>query len=73
MRLEDVLKRDCIIPDLKGTEKREILEEMVGDLSGKVAGLNKERLLELILEREQLGSTGIGYGVAIPSREDEAV
>ncbi|MEE9542383.1 MAG: PTS sugar transporter subunit IIA [Thermodesulfobacteriota bacterium] len=66
MKLEDVLNKDYIIPDLNSGEKREILEEMVGDLSTKVVGLNKEELLELILEREKLGSTGIGYGVAIP-------
>ncbi len=66
MRLEDVLNKDCIIPNLSATEKRELLEEMVTDLSENVSGLNKEELLELLLEREKLGSTGIGYGVAIP-------
>jgi PTS system nitrogen regulatory IIA component len=66
MRLEDVLERDSIIESLNGAEKREVLEEMVEDLSGKVAGLNRDELLEVLLEREKLGSTGIGYGVAIP-------
>ena len=66
MRLEDVFDRDSIIESLQGAEKREILEEMVADLCGKVSGLNKEELLEVLLEREKLGSTGIGYGVAIP-------
>jgi PTS system nitrogen regulatory IIA component len=66
MRLEDVLDRDSIIESLEGAEKREVLEEMVADLCGKVTGLNKEELLEVLLEREKLGSTGIGYGVAIP-------
>jgi PTS system nitrogen regulatory IIA component len=66
MRLEDVLDRDSIIESLEGAEKREVLEEMVADLCAKVTGLNKEELLEVLLEREKLGSTGIGYGVAIP-------
>jgi len=66
MRLIDILTQDCIVPDLKGRVKREVLEEMVAELTFKFAGLNKERLLEVILERERLGSTGIGYGVAIP-------
>ncbi|MBI5047785.1 MAG: PTS sugar transporter subunit IIA [Deltaproteobacteria bacterium] len=66
MRLIDILNRDCIIPDLKGRDKREALEEMVEELTFRVGGFNKERLLEVILERERLGSTGIGYGVAIP-------
>lgn len=66
MRLEDVLREDCVLPDLEATEKRELLDEMVTDLSTKIEGLSREDLLEAILEREQLGSTGIGYGVAIP-------
>lgn len=66
MSLEDVLERDSIIENLGAVEKREVLEEMVTDLCEKVSGLNKEKLLEVLLEREKLGSTGIGYGVAIP-------
>lgn len=66
MRLIDILTHDCIVPDLKARVKREVLEEMVAEVTFKFAGLNKERLLEVILERERLGSTGIGYGVAIP-------
>ncbi len=66
MKVTDVLTKEFIIPELKGREKREVLEEMSEELAGKVEGLNKERLLELLLEREKLGSTGIGHGVAIP-------
>ncbi|MBE9531191.1 MAG: PTS sugar transporter subunit IIA [Proteobacteria bacterium] len=66
MRLEDVLIRDSIIESLLGTEKREVIEEMVAGLCSEVSGLNKDELLEVLLEREKLGSTGIGYGVAIP-------
>ncbi len=66
MSLEDALERDSIIESLGGAEKREVLDEMVTDLCEKVTGLNKEKLLEVLLEREKLGSTGIGYGVAIP-------
>ncbi len=66
MKVTDVLTKELIIPELKGKEKREVLEEMSQELARKVDGLNKERLLELLLEREKLGSTGIGHGVAIP-------
>lgn len=66
MKLADILNQDCIIPDLKGHEKREALEEMAEKLAFRFADLNKDKLLEAILERERLGSTGIGYGVAIP-------
>ncbi len=66
MKILDVLKKESIISDLKAMDKRGVLEEMVGDVAIKSAGLDKERLLEILLEREKLGSTGIGYGVAIP-------
>ena len=66
MRLEDVLREEFIIPSLNAREKREVLDEMVADLVAKESGLNGEELLEILLEREKLGSTGIGYGVAIP-------
>lgn len=68
MKLADILNQDCIMPDIKAMGKREALEEMVEELAFRFAGLNnnKEKLLEAILERERLGSTGIGYGVAIP-------
>ncbi len=66
MRLIDVFNQGCIIPDLKAKEKRSALEEMAEGLAFKVGGFDKERFLEALLERERLGSTGIGYGVAIP-------
>ncbi|MFQ5586019.1 MAG: PTS sugar transporter subunit IIA [Thermodesulfobacteriota bacterium] len=66
MRLEDFISHDLIIPSLTAQDKRGVLDEMVSDLAGKIEGLNRENLLELLLDREKLGSTGIGYGVAIP-------
>ena len=66
MRLTDILNQDCIMPDLKGHEKRETLEEMAKELTFRFADINKDKLLEAVFEREKLGSTGIGYGVAIP-------
>lgn len=73
MRLADALKEENIIADLQATDKRELLDEMVTDLSVKVAGLNRERVLESLLEREKLGSTGIGHGVAIPHGKVKAI
>jgi PTS system nitrogen regulatory IIA component len=66
MRLADFLLKEYIMPSLKAREKRELLDEMATELASKVEGLNRERLLEVLLEREKLGSTGIGHGVAIP-------
>ncbi len=66
MRLEDLLLEKNIIPDLKASEKRDLLDEMVEVIVSNEQSLNRDELLEILLEREQLGSTGIGHGVAIP-------
>lgn len=66
MRLADVLKEDYIITDLKARGKTQLLEEMVSWVASRVDGVDAEKVLGAILERERLGSTGIGHGVAIP-------
>lgn len=66
MRLTDILKESSVISDIRGTTKEEILTELAGQL--KAAGLVKDvdSVVRVIMEREALGSTGIGDGVAIP-------
>ena len=66
MRISDVLSKDLIMTDLKARTKMELLEEMSFEMSCRVDGLNRAKILEALLEREKLGSTGIGHGVAIP-------
>jgi PTS system nitrogen regulatory IIA component len=66
MNMRDALKESCVIADLKGVTKNEVLTEMASSL--KEAGFisNVEEAVNVILERERLGSTGIGDGIAIP-------
>jgi nitrogen PTS system EIIA component len=66
MNMKDALTESCVIADLKGVTKKEILSELARSL--KEAGLieNAEQAVEVIFEREKLGSTGIGDGIAIP-------
>jgi len=66
MKILDILNKDCIIPELRSRTKKEVLEELTAALSNCKANLNKEALVEVLLERERLGSTGIGDGIAIP-------
>ena len=66
MKLLDILNKDCIIPELRSQNKREVLEELTGALLNCKENLDKEALVEVLLERERLGSTGIGDGIAIP-------
>ncbi len=66
MKLVDVLHEDCIIPSLKARDKEGILVEMVDYLKDKLPGLDKDKALKALFAREQLGTTGIGHGVALP-------
>ncbi len=66
MKITDVMEKEYIIPELRGEDKREVLEEMVDHVVSRIEGLDRETVLEVLLEREKLGSTGIGHGVAIP-------
>ena len=66
MNMRDALKESCVIADLKGSAKKEVLTELVTALkaSGAISDVNEA--VAVILEREKLGSTGIGEGIAIP-------
>ncbi|MES0396866.1 MAG: PTS sugar transporter subunit IIA [Syntrophobacteria bacterium] len=66
MKVLDILDKECIIAELRSRTKREVLEELTGALLNFKANLDKEALVEILLERERLGSTGIGDGIAIP-------
>lgn len=66
MKILEILHRECIISNLRSHGKREVLEELTEALLQYKASLNKAALVEVLLERERLGSTGIGDGIAIP-------
>lgn len=66
MKLSDILTENDIIPDLKAKDKKGVLEELAEAIINHEPGLDKGSLVRVLLERERLGSTGIGDGVAIP-------
>jgi PTS system nitrogen regulatory IIA component len=66
MKLTDFLDERFIIPSLKADAKKSALEELVSVFALKYPRINRDGILEVLLEREKLGSTGIGDGVAIP-------
>jgi len=66
MKLSDLLAEESVIPDLKATDKTGVLEELVEVLRKHDPSLDKNALVKVLLERERLGSTGIGDGIAIP-------
>ena len=66
MQLADYLDQDLILPELQSESKQNALEELLSPLQKKEPQLDQAKALEILLERERLGSTGIGNGVAIP-------
>jgi PTS system nitrogen regulatory IIA component len=64
--IRDLLQDDLIIEDIESTDKMGVLREFAGLLKSRGRVANEEQLLTVLAEREALGSTGIGDGVAIP-------
>ena len=65
MQLSDIIASDAIIPSLKASSKRQLLQELA-EQGSKIAGLDSQIVFETLLRREKLGSTGLGDGIAIP-------
>jgi PTS system nitrogen regulatory IIA component len=66
MKIAEFLREDLILPELRSTDKVGVLREMCEALARAYPQLSAARLTETLLEREKLGSTGVGEGVAIP-------
>jgi fructose-specific phosphotransferase system IIA component len=73
MRIKDFLEKNSIKPELKSRTKQEVLEELTDllDKTGKIS--NRKEFLKVIQEREELGSTGIGYNIAIPHARSSGI
>ena len=68
MKLSDFVVPAAIVIDLQATGKEDAIREIVGSLSqaGVLTSGDSESIIRAILNREELGSTGIGQGVAVP-------
>jgi PTS system nitrogen regulatory IIA component len=66
MTIGEVLEESCVIYKLHGTTKKDVLVELIDALKKTGLVKNEQEVMSVILEREKLGSTGIGDGVAIP-------
>lgn len=65
MDLGDLLSAEEVIPTLKAKSKKQVLQEIAG-IAAEKAGLDPQDVFDVLLQRERLGSTGVGQGVAIP-------
>ena len=66
MKISELLDPAAIVVDLKGAGKKDVLAELTDALLEVDKSLDRDDVLRVLMERERLGSTGIGDGVAIP-------
>jgi PTS system nitrogen regulatory IIA component len=65
MNISDLLAPDAILPALKAQSKKQLLQELAARAHGQTR-LPERRIFETLIERERLGTTGVGQGIAIP-------
>jgi nitrogen PTS system EIIA component len=65
MPLIDLVAPDAIIPALKVNGKKQALQELAAR-AAELLGQNERTIFEILVQREKLGSTGVGHGIAIP-------
>ena len=66
MRVVDILSQEFILPQLQGSTKTDVLRELAQHLAQHTPGVDTEQLVAVLLDRERLGTTAIGEGIAIP-------
>jgi len=66
MKVLDILDPAAIVPEMRATSKPEALQELAAVLGTLHPNIDRARLVEVLQEREELGSTAIGEGIAIP-------
>ena len=65
MEIVDLITPEAVIPNLRATSKKQALQELARR-AAELTSLNDRAIFEVLLERERLGTTGVGNGIAIP-------
>ncbi len=75
MKLMDFLSKKSIVAQINSTKKEDVLKELVDLLinAGELEKSSRNKVIDALLERESLGSTAIGQGIAIPHAKTDAV
>ncbi len=75
MRLSDVLVRDATVFNLEARSKEPVLREMLSAMvsAGKIEASRYEEVLEALMKRERLGTTGVGKGIAVPHAKHDRI
>ena len=59
MKILDILEPEAIVPEMRATSKREALQELAGVLAARHPEISESRLVDVLLDREDLGSTTV--------------
>lgn len=73
MKISDYLNEELCLMELKAKNKKDVIKEIAEELDKHGAVVDRSKFVKDVLEREELGSTGIGDGVAIPHARTESV
>jgi len=75
MQIMDFLSKKAIVTDIKSTKKEDVIKELVDALieSGDIEKRCRNKLIDSLMNREALGSTAIGQGIAIPHAKSDCV
>lgn len=65
MQIADLLSPEGVLPSLKVKDKKQLLQQLA-DKSSQLTQVTNRRIVETLTERERLGTTGVGQGIAIP-------
>jgi nitrogen PTS system EIIA component len=65
MDLGDLISPEAVLPFLRAKTKKQLLQELAGR-AARLAGVQEREVFDTLLQRERLGSTGLGQGIAIP-------
>ena len=73
MKITDLLKKDAIDLNVKASSKKEVIEKSVKLMEHNGNIKDKQKYLELVIKREEEGSTGVGEGIAIPHGKGDVI
>lgn len=65
MEIANLIRPHAVVPNLRVTSKKQALQELA-KRAAEITGLPERRIFEVLVERERLGTTGVGNGIAIP-------
>jgi len=73
MKISELLNPEAIIAEMQATDKPKALAELTDTLIACNLFLDRDKVIQMLQDREKLGSTGIGYGIAIPHGKIEDI